>query len=198
MDPRTASIERTTRETDIQLRLSLDGTGQGVLESGVPFFDHMLDQIVRHGLLDLTLQAKGDLQIDAHHTVEDIGITLGQALDKAIGTKVGIQRYGMAYAPLDEALSRVVIDLSGRPMLVWNVAFPTPTVGSFDLELLQEFFQGLVNHARITIHVDSLRGKNSHHIAESLFKAFGRALRMACTLDPRMAGMTPSTKGTLA
>lgn len=197
MDPRTATIARTTRETDIQLSLSLDGTGQSDLETGVPFFDHMLDQIARHGLFDLHVRARGDLHIDAHHTVEDVGITLGQALDQALGNKTGITRYGMAYVPLDEALVRAVIDLSGRPMLVWQADFPTPSVGSFDIELVQEFFQAVVNHGRLSVHIDALRGNNTHHIAESIFKAFGRALRMACTPDPRMTGILPSTKGTL-
>lgn len=197
MDPRTATIARTTRETDIQLSLSLDGTGQSDLETGVPFFDHMLDQIARHGLFDLHVRARGDLHIDAHHTVEDVGITLGQALDQALGNKTGITRYGMAYVPLDEALARAVIDLSGRPMLVWQADFPTPSVGSFDIELVQEFFQAVVNHGRLSVHIDALRGNNTHHIAESIFKAFGRALRMACTPDPRMTGILPSTKGTL-
>lgn len=197
MDPRTATIARTTRETDIQLSLSLDGTGQSDLETGVPFFDHMLDQISRHGMFDLHVRARGDLHIDAHHTVEDVGITLGQALDQALGNKTGITRYGMAYVPLDEALARAVIDLSGRPMLVWQADFPTPSVGSFDIELVQEFFQAVVNHGRLSVHIDALRGNNTHHIAESIFKAFGRALRMACTPDPRMTGILPSTKGTL-
>lgn len=197
MDPRTATIARTTRETDIQLSLSLDGTGQSDLETGVPFFDHMLDQIARHGLFDLHVRARGDLHIDAHHTVEDVGITLGQALDQALGNKTGITRYGMAYVPLDEALARAVIDLSGRPMLVWQADFPTPSVGSFDIELVQEFFQAVVNHGRLSVHIDALRGNNTHHIAESIFKAFGRALRMACAPDPRMTGILPSTKGTL-
>lgn len=197
MDPRTATIARTTRETDIQLSLSLDGTGQSDLETGVPFFDHMLDQIARHGLFDLHVRARGDLHIDAHHTVEDVGITLGQALDQALGNKTGITRYGMAYVPLDEALVRAVMDLSGRPMLVWQADFPTPSVGSFDIELVQEFFQAVVNHGRLSVHINALRGNNTHHIAESIFKAFGRALRMACTPDPRMTGILPSTKGTL-
>jgi imidazoleglycerol-phosphate dehydratase len=197
MDPRSATITRTTQETDIKLTLSLDGTGQADLDTGVPFFDHMLNQIARHGLIDLKIHAKGDTHIDAHHTVEDVGIAFGQAITQAVGNKTGLTRYGYAYAPLDEALVRSVIDLSGRPMLTWNVQLPSPTVGAFDTELVQEFFQGFVNHGRVTLHLDAIRGTNTHHIAESVFKAFGRALRMACTIDPRMSGMMPSTKGTL-
>lgn len=197
MDPRSATITRTTQETDIKLTLSLDGTGQADLDTGVPFFDHMLNQIARHGLIDLKIHAKGDTHIDAHHTVEDVGIAFGQAITQAVGNKTGLTRYGYAYAPLDEALVRSVIDLSGRPMLTWNVQFSSPTVGAFDTELVQEFFQGFVNHGRVTLHLDAIRGTNTHHIAESVFKAFGRALRMACTIDPRMSGMMPSTKGTL-
>ncbi|MBK1703241.1 imidazoleglycerol-phosphate dehydratase [Halochromatium glycolicum] len=194
---RVAEIERNTLETQILVRLDLDGTGRSRLETGVPFLEHMLDQIARHGLIDLEVQATGDLQIDAHHTVEDIGITLGQALTAALGDKAGIRRYGHAYVPLDEALSRVVIDLSGRPMLTYQVAFTRAWIGGFDVDLLREFFQGLVNHAAMTLHLDTLRGLNAHHQAETLFKAFGRALRMAVEPDPRMAGITPSTKGSL-
>ncbi len=195
--PRTAEIERNTLETQISVKLNLDGTGAAKLETGVPFLDHMLDQVARHGLIDLQIKAAGDLQIDAHHTVEDIGITLGQALAKAVGDKSGIRRYGHAYVPLDEALARVVIDLSGRPGLVYAVDFPRARIGEFEVDLLQEFFQGFVNHAAVTLHVDSLRGSNSHHIAETLFKAFGRALRMALEADERMQGQLPSTKGAL-
>jgi imidazoleglycerol-phosphate dehydratase len=194
---RVAEIERNTLETQILVRLDLDGTGRSRLETGVPFLEHMLDQIARHGLIDLEVQATGDLQIDAHHTVEDVGITLGQALTAALGDKAGIRRYGHAYVPLDEALSRVVIDLSGRPMLTYQVAFTRAWIGGFDVDLLREFFQGLVNHAAMTLHLDNLRGLNAHHQAETLFKAFGRALRMAVEPDPRMAGITPSTKGSL-
>lgn len=195
--PRTATIVRNTLETRVRVTLNLDGSGQARLASGVPFLDHMLDQIARHGLLDLEVSAEGDLHIDAHHSVEDIGITMGQALAAALGDKRGIRRYGHAYVPLDEALSRVVIDLSGRPMLTWDVPFTRALIGGFDVDLCREFFQGLVNHAALTLHVDNLRGINAHHQAETLFKAFGRALRMACEPDPRMAGITPSTKGLL-
>ena len=195
--PRTAEIERNTLETQVSIKLNLDGTGTSKLETGVPFLDHMLDQVARHGLIDLDINATGDLEIDAHHTVEDIGITLGQALTKAVGDKSGIRRYGQAYVPLDEALSRVVVDLSGRPGLIYEVVFPRARVGEFEVDLFQEFFQGFINHAAITLHIDSLRGSNSHHIAETIFKAFGRALRMALETDARMQGQLPSTKGAL-
>ena len=197
MNARTASVERNTLETRIAVRLNLDGTGRSDLETGVPFFEHMLDQVARHGLLDLEIRAEGDLHIDAHHTVEDVGITLGQAFCRALGDKAGIRRYGHAYVPLDEALSRVVIDFSGRPGLEYHVSWPRARVGEFDVDLLREFFQGFVNHVPATLHIDSLRGVNAHHIAETLFKAFGRALRMASEPDPRMAGQVPSTKGSL-
>ncbi len=194
---RTASVERNTRETRITVRLNLDGNGQSVLDTGLPFFEHMLDQVARHGLLDLDIHARGDLEIDAHHTVEDVGITLGQAFSQAIGDKKGIRRYGYAYVPLDEALSRVVIDFSGRPGLEFRVQFPRARVGDFDVDLTHEFFQGFVNHAHVTLHIDSLSGSNSHHIAETVFKAFGRALRIAVGADERMQGVIPSTKGSL-
>lgn len=194
---RTANITRNTNETQITVSLNLDGTGKGVFDTGVPFLDHMLDQISRHGMIDLHIQAKGDTHIDDHHTVEDIGITLGQALKVAIGDKMGIRRYGHAYVPLDEALSRVVLDLSGRPGLQYHVDYTRARIGTFDVDLFSEFFYGLVNHAMITLHIDNLRGVNAHHQAETIFKAFGRALRMACEHDERMAGITPSTKGTL-
>jgi imidazoleglycerol-phosphate dehydratase len=194
---RNAEIIRNTLETQVTVRLDLDGTGQGKFATGVPFLDHMLDQIARHGLIDLDVQAVGDLHIDAHHTVEDIGITIGQALAKAWGDKKGLTRYGHSYVPLDEALSRVVIDLSGRPGLTFDVPFTRAVIGAFDVDLVNEFFQGLVNHAGITLHIDNLRGVNAHHQAETVFKAFGRALRMATTPDPRMAGAMPSTKGSL-
>jgi imidazoleglycerol-phosphate dehydratase len=194
---RNAEIIRNTLETQVTVRLDLDGTGQGKFATGVPFLDHMLDQIARHGLIDLDVQAAGDLHIDAHHTVEDIGITIGQALAKAWGDKKGLTRYGHSYVPLDEALSRVVIDLSGRPGLTFDVPFTRAVIGAFDVDLVNEFFQGLVNHAGITLHIDNLRGVNAHHQAETVFKAFGRALRMATTPDPRMAGAMPSTKGSL-
>jgi len=194
---RQAEVTRNTLETQITVRLNLDGTGVGKFATGVPFLDHMLDQIARHGLIDLDVDAKGDLHIDAHHTVEDIGITLGQALAKAWGDKKGLTRYGHSYVPLDEALSRVVIDLSGRPGLELNVDFTRAMIGQFDVDLVSEFFHGLVNHAGMTLHIDNLRGKNAHHQAETIFKAFGRALRMAVTPDLRMAGTMPSTKGTL-
>lgn len=197
MTARTASIERNTNETQISIKLNLDGTGQSSLNTGLPFFEHMIDQIARHGMLDLTIDAKGDLEIDAHHTVEDVGITLGQAFSQAIGNKKGIARYGHAYVPLDEALSRVVIDFSGRPGLEFRVQFPRARVGEFDVDLTHEFFQGFVNHANVTLHIDSLSGVNSHHIAETIFKAFGRALRMAAANDERMQGIVPSTKGSL-
>ena len=194
---RTATVTRNTLETQITVSLNLDGTGQARLATGVPFLDHMLDQIARHGMIDLEVQAAGDLHIDAHHTVEDIGITMGQALSKALGDKKGIRRYGHAYVPLDEALSRVVIDLSGRPGMVYQVNYGRAMIGQFDVDLFSEFFHGLVNHAMLTLHIDNLRGGNAHHQAETIFKAFGRALRMACEEDVRMAGITPSTKGTL-
>jgi imidazoleglycerol-phosphate dehydratase len=194
---RKARVTRDTLETRISVALDLDGSGRSELHTGVPFLDHMLDQVARHGLFDLDIQADGDLHIDAHHTVEDIGITLGQALAQALGTKQGVRRYGHAYVPLDEALSRVVVDLSGRPGLDFHCAFTRATIGSFDVDLFHEFFQGLVNHAAMTLHVDNLRGQNAHHQAETIFKAFGRALRMAVEPDPRMGGITPSTKGVL-
>jgi imidazoleglycerol-phosphate dehydratase len=194
---RRASIERNTLETQIKLSLDLDGCGAAQLDSGLPFFDHMLNQIARHGLFDLELVATGDLEVDAHHTVEDVGITLGQAFTQALGEKRGIYRYGHAYVPLDEALSRVVVDLSGRPGLTYQVEFTRSRVGNFDVDLLREFFQGFVNHAQLTLHLDNLRGDNAHHQAETLFKAFGRALRMAVTPDQRMANILPSTKGAL-
>jgi imidazoleglycerol-phosphate dehydratase len=194
---RQAEVTRNTLETQITVRLNLDGTGQGKFATGVPFLDHMLDQIARHGLIDLDIVAHGDLHIDAHHTVEDLGITLGQALAKAWGDKKGLTRYGHSYVPLDEALSRVVIDLSGRPGLTYEVEYTRAMIGTFDVDLFSEFFHGLVNHAGMTLHIDNLRGKNAHHQAETIFKAFGRALRMAVTPDERMAGVMPSTKGTL-
>ncbi len=197
MTSRKASVERNTLETQIRVGIDLDGGGKATLATGVPFFDHMLDQVARHGLIDLDIEARGDLEIDAHHTVEDIGITLGQAFSQALGDKRGIVRYGHAYVPLDEALSRVVIDLSGRPGLEYHVDYRRARIGDFDVDLLKEFFQGFVNHAAVTLHVDALRGENAHHIAETVFKAFGRALRMAVGADARMQGVTPSTKGTL-
>jgi imidazoleglycerol-phosphate dehydratase len=195
--PRTAEITRNTNETQIRVAINLDGTGQQKLNTGVPFLDHMLDQIARHGLIDLDIDARGDLHIDAHHTVEDVGITLGQAFAKAIGDKKGIRRYGHAYVPLDEALSRVVIDFSGRPGLEFHVPFKRSMIGSFDVDLTHEFFQGFVNHALVSLHIDNLRGENAHHQCETVFKAFGRALRMAAELDARAAGTIPSTKGSL-
>ena len=194
---RQAEITRNTLETQVSVKINLDGTGVGHFATDMPFLDHMLDQIARHGAIDLEVEAKGDLHIDAHHTVEDIGITLGQALAKALGDKKGLRRYGHAYVPLDEALSRVVVDLSGRPGLEFHVAFTRAWIGQFDVDLVNEFFQGLVNHALMSIHVDNLRGTNAHHQVETVFKAFGRALRMAAEADPRAAGAIPSTKGAL-
>lgn len=195
---RASEVQRNTAETQIFVRIGLDGTGERALETGVPFLDHMLDQIARHGLIDLTVQAKGDLHIDAHHTVEDIGITLGQAFSKAIGEKKGVRRYGHAYVPLDEALSRVVVDLSGRPGLHFRCDWTRSMVGQFDLDLVVEFFQGFVNHAMVTLHIDNLEGDNAHHQCETIFKAFGRALRMAVEIDPRLdPNCIPSTKGSL-
>lgn len=194
---RTSSIERNTLETQITVKLNLDGTGKANFNTGVPFLEHMLDQIARHGLFDLDVQAKGDLHIDAHHTVEDIGISIGQAMSAALGDKKGIRRYGHAYVPLDEALSRVVIDFSGRPGLEYSADYPRGMIGKFDVDLIHEFFQGFVNHANVSLHIDCLKGDNAHHIAETIFKAFGRAMRMALENDPRMQGMMPSTKGSL-
>jgi imidazoleglycerol-phosphate dehydratase len=197
MAERTAQVSRDTLETQISVSVNLDGSGKADFDTGLPFLEHMLDQIARHGMMDIGIRANGDLHIDAHHTVEDIGITLGQALAQAVGDKKGILRYGHAYVPLDEALSRVVIDLSGRPGLVFEVPFTRAAVGGFDVDLFYEFFQGFVNHAQVTLHVDNLRGDNTHHQIETVFKAFGRALRMALSADPAMAGITPSTKGVL-
>ncbi|MGI9303079.1 MAG: imidazoleglycerol-phosphate dehydratase HisB [Gammaproteobacteria bacterium] len=197
MSSRTATVERNTLETQIRVAINVDGEGESNIATGVPFFDHMLDQVARHGLVDVDIEARGDLKIDAHHTVEDVGITLGQAFNKSLEDKKGIRRYGHACVPLDEALSRVAIDFSGRPGMEYHVTYPRARVGDFDVDLLHEFFQGFVNHALVTLHVDSLRGKNSHHIAETVFKAFGRALRMAVERDPRMTGQLPSTKGSL-
>ena len=194
---RTAEVTRNTAETQISVRVNLDGTGVSRLATGIGFFDHMLDQIARHGLIDLDIQAAGDLHIDGHHTVEDVGITLGQAVALAVGDKKGLRRYGHAYVPLDEALSRVVVDFSGRPGLVMHVPFKSGMIGGFDSQLTYEFFQGFANHAFVTLHIDNLRGENAHHQAETVFKAFARALRMALELDPRMAGVIPSTKGSL-
>ena len=194
---RSAQITRNTLETQISVKLALDGTGIAKFETGLPFLDHMLDQIARHGMVNLDIVAKGDLHIDAHHTVEDIGITLGQAFNQAVGDKKGLRRYGHAYVPLDEALSRAVLDISGRPGLVFNVKFVRSSIGEFDVDLFHEFFQGFVNHALVTLHIDNLAGNNAHHQVETIFKAFGRALRMALEPDPRMAGIIPSTKGTL-
>lgn len=194
---RTAEIDRNTLETQIHVAIDLDGSGQRTFKTGLPFLEHMLDQVARHGLIDLSIIATGDLEIDAHHTVEDIGITLGQAVNEAIGDKKGIRRYGHAYVPLDEAMSRVVIDFSGRPGLDYNVDFSRETVGDFDVDLFHEFFQGFVNHAKVTLHIDNLKGDNSHHQIETVFKAFGRAFRMAAELDPRMSDEMPSTKGAL-
>ena len=197
LNMRTASVNRNTSETQISVSINLDGKGVGRFDTGVPFLEHMLDQICRHGMIDMDITCKGDLHIDDHHTVEDIGITLGQALKLAIGDKVGIRRYGHSYVPLDEALSRVVLDLSGRPGLTYNVEFTRAAIGQFDVDLFSEFFHGLVNHSMMTLHIDNLRGINAHHQAETVFKAFGRALRMAVAFDERMAGVMPSTKGTL-
>ncbi len=194
---RVAEVTRNTAETQIRVRVNLDGTGQAKLATGIGFFDHMLDQIARHGLIDLEIDAKGDLHIDGHHTVEDVGITLGQAVAKAVGDKKGLRRYGHAYVPLDEALSRVVVDFSGRPGLTMHVPFKSGMIGAFDTQLAFEFFQGFANHALVTLHIDNLRGENAHHQCETVFKAFARALRMALELDPRMAGIIPSTKGSL-
>ena len=197
MDNRIAEVERKTLETQIKIKINLDGTGLSSFETGVPFLEHMLDQVARHGLIDLEVKALGDLHIDAHHTVEDIGITLGQAFASALGDKKGLCRYGHAYVPLDEALSRVVIDFSGRPGLFFEVDFPRGMIGEFDVDLFREFFQGFVNHAGVTLHIDNLKGDNAHHIAETIFKALGRAIRMAITTDSRMQGILPSTKGHL-
>ncbi len=197
MADRKATIKRDTLETQIQVSINLDGTGDYNVDTGVPFLDHMLDQVARHGLIDLDIKAKGDLHIDAHHTVEDVGITLGQAFAEAVGDKKGIRRYGHAYVPLDEALSRVVIDFSGRPGMEYGVDYTRARVGDFDMDLLSEFFQGFINHAQVTLHIDNIRGKNAHHIAETVFKAFGRAVRMALEMDPKMGGILPSTKGSL-
>jgi len=197
MAERKATVKRDTLETQIEVSLNLDGKGIAKLEAGVAFLEHMLDQVARHGMFDMDIKAKGDLHIDAHHTVEDVGITLGQAFAKAIGDKKGVRRYGHAYVPLDEALSRVVIDFSGRPGLEYNASYPRSMIGEFDVDLLKEFFQGFVNHASVTLHIDNIRGANAHHIAETIFKAFGRALRVAVELDPRMQDVIPSTKGSL-
>jgi imidazoleglycerol-phosphate dehydratase len=194
---RQSQVTRNTSETQIKVNLNLDGTGKAELDTGVPFLDHMLDQVARHGMIDLKISAKGDLHIDAHHTVEDIGITLGQAFTQAIGDKKGLRRYGHAFVPLDEALSRVVVDLSGRPGMKFNIIFVRARIGEFDVDLVNEFFQGFVTHAMVTLHVDNLSGDNAHHQAETAFKAFGRALRMAMELDPRAIGVIPSTKGSL-
>jgi imidazoleglycerol-phosphate dehydratase len=197
ISPRRAAVERNTRETQIRVEIDLDGSGRCKVSSGIGFFDHMLDQIARHGMLDLTVEARGDLHIDGHHTIEDIGITFGQAFAQAVGDKAGVRRYGHAYVPLDEALSRVVVDLSGRPGLEWHVAFRRAMIGEFDVDLTHEFFQGFANHALVTLHIDNLRGDNAHHQCETVFKAFARALRMAVEPDPRAAGVIPSTKGSL-
>ena len=197
MSKRTAEIQRETRETQISVAIDIDGEGTSSIDIGVPFIEHMIDQIARHGVIDIRVTARGDLEIDAHHTVEDVGIVFGQAVSKAVGDKRGINRYGHAYVPLDEALSRVVLDLSGRPGLEYNVDYPRARVGEFDVDLIREFFQGFVNHASATVHIDNIRGGNAHHIAETIFKAFGRALRAALSEDPRMAGSVPSTKGAL-
>jgi len=197
MAERKAAVKRDTLETQIEVTLNLDGSGKASLDTGVAFLEHMLDQVARHGMFDIDVRAKGDLHIDAHHTVEDIGITLGQAFAKAVGDKKGLRRYGHAYVPLDEALSRVVVDFSGRPGMDYHASYPRAMIGEFDVDLLKEFFQGFVNHANVTLHIDNIRGANAHHIAETIFKAFGRALRVAVELDPRMQNVIPSTKGTL-
>lgn len=197
MTARKVSVERNTLETKIRVTLNLDGTGKSRFDTKIPFLEHMMDQIARHGMVDLEVECDGDVDIDDHHSVEDIGITIGQAFDKALGDKKGLRRYGHAYVPLDEALSRVVIDFSGRPGLIMKVPFTQKRIGSFDTELFSEFFHGFINHARVTLHIDCLRGGNAHHQAETVFKAFGRAVRMACEQDPRMQGMMPSTKGSL-
>ena len=197
MSNRSASVNRDTKETQIEVSLNLDGQGQADLNINIPFLEHMLDQVARHGMFDLVIQAKGDLEIDAHHTVEDVGITLGQAFTKALADKKGIRRYGHAYVPLDEALSRVVLDCSGRPGLEYSADYPRARIGEFDVDLIFEFFQGFVNHGMVTLHIDNIKGRNAHHIAETIFKAFGRALRMAVEIDPRMEGILPSTKGKL-
>jgi len=197
MNARKASVSRDTRETQIRVEVNLDGSGQTQFETGIPFLEHMLDQVARHGLIDLVVICKGDRHIDDHHSVEDIGITLGQAFDQAVGDKKGLIRYGHSYVPLDEALSRVVVDLSGRPGLEYALEFPRARIGEFDVDLFREFFQGFVNHAKVTLHIDNLRGRNAHHIIETVFKAFGRALRMACSRDERLGDVMPSTKGSL-
>lgn len=197
MSKRAAEIERNTNETQIRVKLDIAGKGLSSLSIGIPFLEHMLDQVARHGMIDLEISAQGDLEIDAHHTVEDVGIAFGQAMTKAVGNKQGVHRYGHAYVPLDEALSRVVLDFSGRPGLDYNVKYPRARVGQFDVDLIREFFQGFANHAQVTLHIDSLRGRNAHHIAETIFKAFGRALRMALEFDPRLGEAVPSTKGRL-
>jgi len=197
MSQRTATVTRNTLETQISVSVNLDGTGASRLDTGIPFLEHMIDQIARHGLVDIEISAKGDLHIDDHHTAEDIGITLGQAFARALGDKKGIQRYGFAYVPLDEALSRVVIDFSGRPGIEYRVTYPRERIGNFDVDLIHEFFQGFINHALATLHIDNLAGNNAHHIAETIFKAFGRAIRVAMSADERMAGIVPSTKGSL-
>lgn len=197
MNKRLATVKRETRETQIEVKINLDGQGKAVLDLGIPFLEHMLDQVARHGMFDISITAKGDLEIDAHHTVEDVGITLGQAFNKALGDKTGIRRYGHAYVPLDESLSRVVLDCSGRPGIEYHAKYPRARIGEFDVDLIFEFFQGFVNHSMITLHIDNIRGRNSHHIAETIFKSFARALRMAVEVDPRMEGILPSTKGTL-
>ena len=197
MNNRLATIKRETKETQIEVSIDLDGQGKAALDLGIPFLEHMLDQVARHGMFDIKITAKGDLEIDAHHTVEDVGITLGQAFKKALGDKTGIRRYGHAYVPLDEALSRVVLDCSGRPGIEYHAKYPRARIGEFDVDLIFEFFQGFVNHSMITLHIDSIRGRNAHHIAETIFKAFARALRMAVEIDPRTEGILPSTKGSL-